>query len=87
MVKEKYIDIQYIRSEDNPADIMTKNTSEAGFASHMRRITEGELWELVDTARENVNKTGVADDVITRDKTEYSSHALTEVVDCMNKNE
>ena len=53
----------------------------------MRRITEGKLWELVDTGRENVNKIRVTDDVINRDKTEYSSHTLAEVVDGINKNE
>ena len=41
MVEVKDIDIQYIWSEENPADIMTKNTSEADFARHMRWITEG----------------------------------------------
>ena len=60
---------------------MTKNTLGADFARHMKRITEGELWELVDTGRKNVKKTGFTDDVITRDKNEYSSHALAEVVD------
>ena len=54
---------------------------------HKKRITEGELWELVDTGRENVKKTGVTDDVITRDKTEYSSHTLAEVVDGIKNNE
>ena len=87
MAEEKDIDIQYIRSEVNPAEIMTENTSEADFARHMRRITEGELWELVDTGRENTNKTGVMDGVITRDKTEYSSHALADIVNGINRNE
>ena len=87
MAEEKDIDIQYIRSEVNPAEIMTENTSEADFARHMRRITEGELWELVDTGRENTNKTGVMDGVITRDKTEYSSHALADIVNGINSNE
>ena len=87
MVEEKDIDIQYIRSEEKPADIMTKNTSEADFARHMRRITEDELWELVEPGRENVKKTGVTDDVITCDKTEYSSHALAVVMDGTNRNE
>ena len=41
MVEEKDIDIQYIWSEDNSADVMTENTLEADFASHIRRITEG----------------------------------------------
>ena len=31
MVEEKVIDIQYIRNEDNPVHIMTKNTLEAYF--------------------------------------------------------
>ena len=87
MVEEKDIDIQYILSEGNPADIMTKNTLKADFARHMINITEGELWELVDTVRENVKKTGITDDVIIRDNTEYYSHASTEVVDGENRNE
>ena len=60
MVEEKDI-------EENPADIMTNNTSEADFARHMRRITEGELWELVDTGKENFNNTEVTNAVITHD--------------------
>ena len=87
MVKEKGIDIQYIWSEENPADVMTENTSEEDFERHIKRITEEELWELVGTGRGDVKKTGVMDDVITRDKTEYSSHALAEVVDGENRNE
>ena len=39
----------------------------------MKRITEGELWELVDNGMDNFKNTGVVDDAITRDKTEYSS--------------
>ena len=66
---------------------MNKNTLEVDFTRHMRRITEGEIWELVDTGRQNVKKTGFADDVITRDKTEYSSHALAEVLDWINGNQ
>ena len=53
----------------------------------MKRITEGELWEIVDTGRENVKRTGVTDDVITCDKTEYSSHTITEAMDGGNRNE
>ena len=65
---------------------MTKQ-SEADLARHMRRITEGELWEIVDTGRYNVKKTVVTDDIIASDKNEYSSHALAEVVDGTNRNE
>ena len=81
MVEGKDVNIQYIRREDKPADIMTKNTTEADFVKQMNSITEGELWKLVYTKRENVKNTRVTDDVINRDKTKYSSHALAEVVD------
>ena len=46
----------------------------------MNRITEGELCEIMDTEKKNVKNTRVVDDVISRDKTEYSSHTLAEVV-------
>ena len=55
---------------------MTKNTLEAYSVRHMRRITEGGLWELVYTGRGGVKKIEVMDYVITRDNTEYSSHIL-----------
>ena len=50
-------------------------------------IMEGELWYIVDTGRDNVNNTIVTDDFITSDKTEYSSHALAEIVDGKKRNE
>ena len=81
VVQDKDIDINYICSKENPVGIMTKNTSEVDFVKHVKRITEGEIWELMKTVRENVNNTRVTDDVIKRDKTEYSSHALSEFVD------
>ena len=43
MVEDKDIDIQYIRSKYNPADIMKKNTLEADFTRNMKMIIEGEL--------------------------------------------
>ena len=61
MVEEKDIYIQYIQSEDNPVDIMTKNTSEADFARHMKMITRRKLWDIVDNVRDNVKRTGVRD--------------------------
>ena len=85
-MEDKYIDIQYTQSEDNSADIMTENALEADFARHMKRIAERKIWELVDTGRENFKNTRVTDDVISRDKTEYSSHALAEVMDGKHKN-
>ena len=87
MVEEKDIDIQYIRSEENPYDIMNNNTPEVNFARHIQRITEGELWEIVDTGRENFKKIGVTDDFIVCDKTKCSIHAPSVVVDGTNRNE
>ena len=87
MVEEKDIDIQYIWSEENQSEIITNNTLEAYFARYTRRITDGELWELVDTRRGNIKNTGVMDDIITRDKTEYSSYALAEVLYGIKMNE
>ena len=66
---------------------MTKNTSETDIVRHMIRITDGEFWEIVDTGRGSIKKVGVTENVITFGKTEYSSHALTEVVDGENRNE
>ena len=86
IVEDKYIGIQYIWSEDNPVDIMTNNTSEAYFTRHMKRITEVELWELMDTGRDNVKNNRVTYYGISHDKTEYSSHALVEVMDGKHKN-
>ena len=65
MVEDKGIVINYIRSEYNPVDIMTKNILEADLENHMKIITEGELWELVDTGSENDKNNRVKDDVIT----------------------
>ena len=53
----------------------------------MKRIVLGELWDLVDDGRENVKNNRVMDDVIIRDKTEYSSHALAEVMDGKHNND
>ena len=47
MIEDKDIDIKYISSEENPADIMTKNFYESDYIKQMKSITEGELWELV----------------------------------------
>ena len=49
MVEDKDVYIKYIRSEENPADIMRNNCSEANHEKYSKRITEGELWELMGT--------------------------------------
>ena len=59
MVEDKDIDIQYIWSENNPAYIMTKNTPEVDFEMHVKRTTDGELWELLNTGRNNVKNNRV----------------------------
>ena len=81
MGEYKDIDIQYIWSEDNPASILTKNTLEADFVKHMKRITEEELWELVDTGRGNFKNTKVTEYFMNCDNTEHYSHTIAEVVD------
>ena len=53
----------------------------------MKRITEGELWELVDIGRGDVKNNRFMNDVINGDKTEYSSHKLTEIVDGKHNND
>ena len=41
MVEDKDMDIKYIRSEENPAYIMTKNGSETYYDKHTKNIKEG----------------------------------------------
>ena len=66
---------------------MKKNFSEVDYVKHMKRITKGELWKLVETRRQNIWNIGVTDEIMERDKTEYSSHKLAEVVDGENSND
>ena len=54
MVEGKDMGIKYIRRKENSADIVTKNLYETDYVKHTKRITEGEIWELVETGRENV---------------------------------
>ena len=60
---------------------MTRIFSESYYVKHMKRITEGEIWDIMETGRDNVNNIGVTDEIIECDKTEYSSHPLAKVVD------
>ena len=61
MVDDKDIDIKYIRIEENPADIMMKNCSEADYVKHMKRIKDGEICGIVETGRGNLKNIGVMD--------------------------
>ena len=49
MVEEKDIDIKCIRRKENTADIMMKDFSVVDHFKHANIITEGELWEIVET--------------------------------------
>ena len=55
---------------------MTNNFSEADYVKHTKRTTEGELWDIVETGIEHVKNIRVTDEIMERDKTEYSSHIL-----------
>ena len=85
------MDSKDIRSEENSSDIMTKNCSEADHAKHVKIITEvweeGELWEIVETGREDFNNNWVMDGVTNCDSDEYSIHALANTVNQENVNE
>ena len=81
------MDIKYIRSEENPVYIMTKNCSESDHVKHAKRITEGELWEIMETGMEDVNNNGVLDGVTDCDSTEYSRHELVNTVEHTNWSE
>ena len=87
MVEDKDTEIKYIRSEENPADITAKNIPKADYVKHTKRITEGEIWELVENERQNVKNNKVLDGVMDRDSTEYSSHTLTDSVNKENRND
>ena len=69
MVKDKDMDIIYNRIKEKPVDITTKIFFEADHAKHANRITEGEIWELVETGRENIKNNGVFDGVVDFDLT------------------
>jgi hypothetical protein len=51
LIKDKKLELKFIKSEDNPADIMTKNTNRDLFWKHQHNILTGHLpcW------REDVN--------------------------------
>ena len=41
--KDGDLEVMYVRSEDNPADIMTKNTKEALYIKHATAMKKGVL--------------------------------------------
>ena len=38
MIKDGDLDVQYIRSDDNPSDIMTKNSKEVQYIKHVASV-------------------------------------------------
>lgn len=53
MIQEGELTTEYIRSEENACDIMTKNTKESIFLNHSRRIKYGEIcpWNREDVVK------------------------------------
>ena len=43
MIKDGDLDVQYVRSDDNPSDIMTKNSKEVLYVKHAASIKKGVL--------------------------------------------
>ena len=61
-----------------------KNFSVADHVKHANRITEGEIWEIVETGGQGVNNNGVTYGVMDWYLTECSSHVLTNPMDQTN---
>ena len=41
MIKDGDLDVQYVRSDDNPSDIMTKNSKEVLYVKHAASMKNG----------------------------------------------
>ena len=55
--------VVFVRTDENPADILTKNVTEALHVKHTERITQGGLTAVYETAdREDVKKVSVVID-------------------------
>ena len=64
MLEDKCMSINYIQKEENPTYNITKNFSQAYSDKHVNRIKEVELWEHVETVRDNFKNNGVLDVVM-----------------------
>ena len=58
LVQENYLDIRYVRSEENYADVLTKNV---GKEIHNRMFVEGIQNGNIVIKRENVGRTSGSD--------------------------
>ena len=58
LVQENYLDIRYVRSEENYADVLTKNVSKE---IHNRLFVEGIQNVNIVIKRENVGRTSGSD--------------------------
>ena len=54
LIHNKYLDIMYVKSEDNYADLMTKNVNRE---THERLFVEGIQKGVIEIRRENVGRT------------------------------
>ena len=43
MIKDDDLDVEYIRSDDNPADVTTKNSKEVQYIKHVANMRNGVL--------------------------------------------
>ena len=43
LIKEKKLEVRFIKSEDNPADILTKNVNKETYLKHANNILRGDL--------------------------------------------
>jgi len=74
MVLEKNLQVKYIKSEDNPSDIMTKNIREIDFTKHVTTIYGGlmlEPWNTEDV--EHIEQFTTHIEQITDDDAEMTS--------------
>ena len=63
LVADNYLELRYVRSEDNYADLMTKNVSNEVFD---RLFIRGVQLGNIVSERENVGRTGTVDTLVRR---------------------
>ena len=79
MVKEQTLWVAFIRSDDNPEDIETKNSREPLYLKHSENVYEGTL-RLDPSSREDVNMSIMSDEDVDDDVIRVSTpHAIAAV--------
>jgi hypothetical protein len=79
MVRDKTLWVAFIRGDDNPGDIETKNTRDPIYLKHSARIYEGTL-DLDSSTREDVNMMTICDDGVTRDLADVTHESTSPVI-------